>query len=146
MSLAAFASQLDPVTTTTIEVLSYGERKPTGLFIEGYTPDSTEWTAIDKEVKGAPKSQKLHMQKNGSFIELPAETKDHPDAHVIAVKAIFGGYQMTGDKKKELSESDLTALRTNMLGPWDDVLQQWQEHIDERKNFLDKPENPPKTG
>lgn len=146
MSLSALTSKLSPVTSTAMEVLAYATEESTGLFIEGHTPDSKEWKEVVKKIQGAPKDQKLHMTKGGSYLEIKADKKEQSDADLILTGVMTGAYQLSGEKKASLNESDFNLLKINMLGEWGHVLDQWRTHLDDRKNFLQKPEAEPKTG
>ena len=137
MQLSNFSKKLQPVTSTSLEVLAYGTQEPLGLFLEGHTPDSAEWKKIVRKVQGAPKGQRINMTKSGSFIDIKPEDKPHSDEELIAVSAITGAYGFDEKEKQVyLSEADLETLKGNLLSDWGHVLESWQEHLDKRSNFL----------
>ena len=124
-------SMFKAVTTTSMEILAYGTEEQTGAFIEGHTPDSSEWRELSRKRALKSRPQRLMLGKQSNYIELEKQKGEYSEEDLMLCEVItdikgIPNYEFTPESAKEL-----------LLGDGYFILQQWKTHMDDRKNFLE---------
>lgn len=124
-------------TTTKMEVLL--DNEPTGVFITGHTPDSAEWRKAQRKVYGAPKGTNIRIGKRGenNTVQVPAD----PDAYGKRIQLLasvvtniegIDGWVYSPEAVLELFSNDGCSY----------IVEQWENHMDNREAFLSGAETP----
>ena len=123
-------NQLASSSTTTLNLKHPMTEEETGVVISGYTPDSKEWKKFEKEVLDPNKKQSLIIEKGKQRLELDSDGVEKRRKLLVLVITNIEG--IDDWKFSEQSVEDLLINSENHQ--W--MLEQWGEHLDDRKNFF----------
>lgn len=118
-------------TTTEVQLRHPVTKKLLNAFVEGYTPDSDEWAALEAKYIKPKQAKSLIISKKANSVPIDPEAAE--SRKKVTLESIIGirGFNVEFDKKKR--ESLLSDRRYS----W--ILEQWEDHLDDRANFFDKP-------
>lgn len=126
-------------TTTTMRLVNL-DGSDTDVYITGYTPDSSEWEAVVKDISGPAKSTSIEVGKKGkSRIEIPPDPNAAEKQRNLLIRVITN---IEGFEGWEYAPEAATKLLSDRGRNW--ILDQWGEHLDDRRNFLAEREKPAK--
>ena len=123
-------------TTTTMRLIGQDGRE-TDVYITGHTPDSKEWRQAQREY--APKGQEnlsMRVRKKGeNTVDLPTDPNAHENwvRRLAAVVTDIQGLTINGQPWVYSPEA-VFELFSNDGCAW--IVEQWEDHMDDRRNFL----------
>lgn len=132
-------SALKSSSTTTMQLRHPETGKLIEAYMSGYTPDSNEWKAIQKEQADPNDKTELIIQKNQSHIELDPDAADKRRELLAAVVTDIKGFD---DFK--FSQQAVKELFDTPEYNW--IYEQWGDWMDERKNFFAQPKKTSNSG
>ena len=127
-------------TTTRMEVVDVNGND-TGVFIVGHTPDSKEYRQAQAQiVKNQP--IKRHFDRSGdSYIEIKVDPKDR-ERNIMLLASVVTDIEGLDD----FETSYANVLELFSRDEFAYVVDQWKDHLDDRKNFTNGSAAPASTG
>lgn len=128
IDLASLASP----ETTTLELKHPVSDKPVGIKLTGFTPDSAQWAKNQEDIYGVEKSKALmRFEKGGASMEVDNDPEKRKELVFRSLTKLEGAKDFDGDSATEIKK-----LLSKPEYKW--MLEQWEDHIDERKGFFAK--------
>lgn len=131
-------SQLSSSETTQLELKHPVNGGALGVVITGHTPDSAAWRKAQQEIVSGD-SQSLILEKGLQRIELDPDSREKRDRMLTSIVT-----NITGIEDWEFSPEAVKKLFQDPKYGW--MLEQWSEHLDDRKNFFGSSAKSAKSG
>lgn len=127
-------------TTTSMKVFKDGE--DTNIVIHGYTPDSKEWRQAQKALLDPTKTPSVQLGKKGkNTMDIPNDPKAYEKRIKLLASVVTN---IEGIEGWEFSPQNTLILFMNDGMAW--MVEQWEDHMEDRSNFLETSESPAKGG
>lgn len=126
--------------STTKHQLTHPMMGKIDVFIEGYTPDSEQWRNYDKQLSDPNKKTSMYIEKGGkNSIELDNDGIEKRRKLLGMVVT-----NITGLEGWTFSPENVQQMFKDPQYSW--IVDDWGDHLDDRKNYMGKSVAPATTG